>query len=65
VRIVRWRYKLTYVVASLLLGHVVFAPFIPHGPALSVLRSAYDLGIVLVGARIFRGSAEDVRASRV
>lgn len=63
-RIVKWQYKLLYVVASFLLGHVIFSLLVPHGPGLTVLGGVYDWGIIFVGARIFRGRSEDITAPR-
>ena len=62
-RIWDWRLKLAYVIVTWGLGWVL-VPIVrlTHDPG--VLMSAYDVAIILFGARIFRGAGEQVDAPR-
>ena len=63
-RIWDWRLKLVYVIVAWGLGWAL-VPLVrlTHDPG--VLRSAYDVAIILFGARVFRGAGEQVDAPRV
>jgi quinol-cytochrome oxidoreductase complex cytochrome b subunit len=63
VRIVKWQYKLLYVVAGYVLGGILFRLFSIQVTRLVVVN-VFDLALVFLGARIFRGRSEDIRGPR-
>ena len=63
-RIVKWQYKLLYVVVSYLTGAILFRLLPAHGIALAIGSTVFPLAQVFLGARIFRGRSEEVSAPR-
>ena len=66
-RIRRWPFKLLYIVAAYVVVFVVarlFALLDGAAPIAQLVNSVLDVGAFLYGARIFRGSNEDVVAPR-
>lgn len=63
-RIVRWQYKLLYVVVGFLVATLVIGLLPIQGTGLPIAGFVLDLALFIVGARIFRGRSEDIRAPR-
>jgi hypothetical protein len=63
-RIVKWQYKLLYVALGLMIGAILLRVLPVQGDNALVAGSVFDLALFVVGARIFRGESEDIRAPR-
>lgn len=67
VRIVRWEFKALYVVGVILLGWVIAGLLRAVGAAeigVVLISAVIDFGVLLLGARIFRGRGEAVEPPR-